>query len=205
VNSFHIVPLAFVMVAGPQIISSFFFATSERWQSTSIAYVAGAAISITIIVGLAYFLGGSWLQREGNTAIYYIVLALLLVAMVSTFIKRKNPAPPRWMLKLQSARPKFAFILGALLLGIFPSDLVTSIAVGGYLAANSDVLWHYVGFLLVTLLLLALPALAVLLMGERAERVLPKVRDWTVKNSWIVNEVVLVLFSAIVFKNIAVA
>jgi hypothetical protein len=30
-------PLAFVMIAGPQIISAFFFATSERWRAVSSA------------------------------------------------------------------------------------------------------------------------------------------------------------------------
>ena len=38
------------MIAGPQILSSFFFATSEKWKPDSAAYVIGAAISITAIV-----------------------------------------------------------------------------------------------------------------------------------------------------------
>ncbi|HEX2708324.1 MAG TPA: hypothetical protein VHM66_10000 [Solirubrobacterales bacterium] len=41
-----VLPLALVMVAGPQIISAFFFATSEEWQSDSAAYILGAATSI---------------------------------------------------------------------------------------------------------------------------------------------------------------
>ena len=49
----------------------------------------------------------------------------------------------------------------------------------------------------------AAPALAVLFMGERAERVLPKVRDWMNENSWIVNELVLLLFVGIVISSIA--
>ena len=200
-SSFHIVPLAFVMIAGPQILSSFFFATSERWKSTTVAYLAGAAISITIVVGLAYFFGGAG-SHKGSTTIYYIVLALLLYAMVRTFMKRKNTEPPKWMRKLQTAEPRFAFLLGAALLGVLPSDLVTSISVGGYLATKSNAFWPFVGFLLVTLLFLATPALVVLLMGKRAERVLPKVRDWTVEHVWIVNEVVLVFFIAIIITNI---
>jgi hypothetical protein len=42
-----------------------------------------------------------------------------------------------------------------------------------------------------------------MIMGERAERVLPKVRDWMNENSWIVNELVLLLFVGIVIGNIA--
>jgi len=48
-----ILPMAFVMIAGPQIISSFFFATSENWAKTSATYVGGAAISITSFVTIA--------------------------------------------------------------------------------------------------------------------------------------------------------
>jgi hypothetical protein len=33
--------------------------------------------------------------------------------------------------RLQTANPRFCFVLGFLLLGIFPSDLVTSISVDG--------------------------------------------------------------------------
>ena len=48
-------PLAFVMIAGPQIISSFFFATSEKWKADSAAYVLGAAVSLLAVVTTAYF------------------------------------------------------------------------------------------------------------------------------------------------------
>lgn len=35
-NILAVLPLAVVMVAGPQIISSFFFATSEKWRGDSV-------------------------------------------------------------------------------------------------------------------------------------------------------------------------
>ena len=44
-----ILPLAFVMIAGPQIISAFFFATSDSWRASSAAYRRSAAlISLTL-------------------------------------------------------------------------------------------------------------------------------------------------------------
>src|SRR3954452_21387680 len=49
-------PLAFVMIAGPQIISSFFFATSDNWRGTTLAYATGALITITVFVTIAYFI-----------------------------------------------------------------------------------------------------------------------------------------------------
>ena len=53
-------------------------------------------------------------------------------------------------------------------------------------------------FVFLTLFLLALPALMVLVLGERAKAVLPKIRDWMNNNSWIISEIVLVFFIVIV-------
>jgi hypothetical protein len=200
----QVLPLAFVMVAGPQILSSFFFATSESWKRTSLAYVVGAAISISLVVTAAFLLSdGASEEGASSDAIYYVVLALLLFGMWHTFSTRETAEPPEWMGKLQTATPRFSFRLGFLLLGFFPSDLITSISVGSFLSAGGDPLWHYLGFLGLTLLFLGLPALLVWIMGERAEAFLPKVRDWMNENSWIVNELVLLLFVAIVIGEIA--
>ncbi len=40
--------------------------------------------------------------------------------------------------RLETATPRLSFALGFLLLGLFPSDLLTSIAVGSYLAAHGE-------------------------------------------------------------------
>jgi Sap, sulfolipid-1-addressing protein len=203
-NILAVLPLAFVMVAGPQILSSFFFALREDWRRTSWAYVLGAAISISIIVTLAFLLSdGASSSGASDDTIYYAVLALLLFGMVQAYRTRETAEPPKWMGRLEAAAPRRVFILGFLLLGVFPSDLITSLSVGAFLNASGDPLWHAVGFLGLTLLLLGSPALTVAIMGERAERVLPKVRDWMFDNSWIVNELVLLLFVAIVGSNIA--
>jgi hypothetical protein len=199
----QILPLAFVMVAGPQILSAIFFATSEQWQRNTAAYILGAAISISIVVALAFLLGiGASDAGASDDTIYWIILALLLFAMVHTYRAREVAEPPKWMGKLQTASPRFCFVLGFLLLGVFPSDLVTSVSVGSFLSAQGDPWWHYLPFLGLTLLFLALPALMVLIVGKRAEAFLPKVRDWMNANSWIVNELVLLLFVGIVISNI---
>ena len=199
----HVLPLAFVMIAGPQILSSIFLATTENWRGNSGAYVLGAALSISIVVTLAFLLsGGASDAGASNDTLYYIILALLLFGMVHTFRNRKTAEPPKWMGRLQTASPRFCFVLGFLLLGVFPSDLVTSISVGAYLSTRGDPLWYYLAFLALTLLFLGLPALLVLILGKRAETFLPKARDWMNANSWIVSELVLLLFVGIVISNI---
>jgi hypothetical protein len=198
-----ILPLAFVMVAGPQIISSFFFATSESWKKVSGAYVAGAALSITAVVSAAYLFskGASSGGEEGGSSsdtIDYAIVALLIFAAIHTFRGRNQSEPPKWMGKLQAATPKAAFVLGFLLLGFFPSDLVTSVSVGSFLGNHGDPWSDALPFVLFTLLLLALPALLVASMGDRAQAFLPKVRDWMNVNSWIISEAVIVFFIVMV-------
>ena len=60
----RILPLAFVMIAGPQILSAIFFATTEQWRLNAAAYVLGAAISISIIVTLAFLLSSGASNAE---------------------------------------------------------------------------------------------------------------------------------------------
>jgi hypothetical protein len=52
------------------------------------------------------------------------------------------------------------------------------------------------GFVILTVLIAGLPFIALLAMGQRAESVLPKIREWMNANSWIVNEAVLLFFLA---------
>jgi hypothetical protein len=55
---------------------------------------------------------------------------------------------------------------------------------------------------LVTLLLVALPLIDLLLLGKRAEVLLPKVRDWMANNSWVISKVVLVFFLALTISGL---
>ncbi len=89
----------------------------------------------------------------------------------------------------------------ASVLGLFPSDLATSVSVGMHLGNHGEAWWHTLPFVLLTLLLLAASALAVLPLGERARTLLPKIRDWMNNNSWIVSEVVLAFFIVIVLAS----
>lgn len=199
-----ILPMAFVMIAGPQILSAIFLATSENWRRNSAAYVVGAAISISAFVTVAYLvLNGVSEGGTSNDTILYIVLVLLVAAMVHVYLARATSEPPKWMGKLQSATPRLSFRLGLLLLGIFPTDILTSAAVGSYLAAHDDSLAQAIPFVGLTVFLLALPSLMLLVFRQRAQAALPKVRNWMNENSWVINEVVIAFFVAIVISDLA--
>ncbi len=191
------------MVAGPQILSAIFLATSRNWRRNSAAFVSGAALSITLIVTAAYLLGnGAKQQGTSNETVQVIVLVLLLVAMVHTYLTREESEPPKWMGTLEKASPRFSFKLGFLLLGFFPTDILTSSAVGSYLAGNELPWTDSIPFIALSLSFLALPSLALLAFGERAETFLPKARDWMNTNSWVVNEIVILFFIAMTLNNL---
>jgi threonine/homoserine/homoserine lactone efflux protein len=199
-----IIPLAFVMIAGPQILSAIFLATSVKWAGNSAALVGGAAVSITATVTLAFLLSdGASKQGASSNAIDIIIMVLLIAAGLHTFLTRKTSKPPKWMGKLEEEKPKGAFKLGFLLLGVFPTDILTSIAVGGSVAAHHDSWFGVLPFVLMTLLFLGLPALCVLLLGEKAKKALPKIRDWMNNNSWIISECVIGLFVIITASSLS--
>ena len=205
-----VLPLAFVMIAGPQIISSFFLATSIGAVKNSCSYLAGAALSITAVVTVAYVIahgasGNTGGHSTGTTEIVidWIVLGLVLFLMAYRFLSRKTSHPPSWMSKLQQASPKFAFLLGAALLGVFPTDIASSVVVGLHVARHGGAWWQCLLFVALTLLLLGIPLIGVLVLGQRADVVLPKIRDWMNDNAWVISEIVLVFFAVITIISLA--
>jgi hypothetical protein len=202
-NLAKVLPMTFVMIAGPQVLSAIFLATSQNWRRNSLAYISGAALSITAIVSASYFFING--LKDGGTsdeAIYGVILVLLVLVAIRTYLKREESEPPAWMGKLQGAEPKFSFKLGFLLLGVFPTDILTSVAVGQSLANDGSPWWHCALFVGLTLFLLAIPLLSLLAFGERAQTAIPKVRDWMNNNSWVVSEAVIGLFIVLTLSDL---
>jgi threonine/homoserine/homoserine lactone efflux protein len=203
-----ILPLAIVMVAGPQLVSAVLLATSQRARRNSVAYLLGVALATAVGVTLVYVLGrvfgfgGGSGEETGAEPIDYVIIALLVVLMVLVFARRKETEPPKWMGKLATANPRFSFRLGFLLFLLMPTDVITMITVGTYLARQDAPLWQAIPFLLLTVLLVAIPLLILLLMGNRADVILPGIRDWMNANSWVVSELVLAFFLVVAISGL---
>jgi threonine/homoserine/homoserine lactone efflux protein len=99
---------------------------------------------------------------------------------------------------LQNADPTRAFKTGLLLIWVMPSDLIIMLTVGVNLAHNDAGLAAAVPFIAATTLVAALPAPANLLFRKRAQRLMPRVRDWLNANSWLVNIIAYVVFTALI-------
>lgn len=206
-NFLTILPMAVVMVAGTQLVAAVFLASGDRPRRASLGFLTGAAIVVLVGTTLAWLVfrvikgaaggGGGDGRSPVETAIDWVVFGLLVVLAVVVFVRRHSSGEPKWMGRLQHAGFGYALRLGLLLFVVMPSDDLTMVTVGASAARHGLSWWHLVPFMLLTLLLLALPLLALLLLGDRADRVLPRMRDWADRHSWIISEAVVAFFLAL--------
>jgi hypothetical protein len=199
-----IIPLAITMNAGPQIMSALIFITASKPLKLSAAFLAGVVIAVTVGVTITYTLatalgnsislGDSSDSSSLGNIIQYGLVGLLVILSIRSYLGRETSEPPRWLGALQNAKPRTAFTTGLLLLSVFPSDFVVLLTVGMNLAQNNATLLAAVPFVAATIFIAALPLLFYLLFHRRAQRAMPKVRDWMNANSWLVNIIVYVIF-----------
>jgi hypothetical protein len=204
----QILPLAITMNAGPQIMSALIFVTAQKPLKLSAAFLAGVAIAVTggvtLTFTLATLLGnGIPLGDPSNSGslgniLQYLLVGLLVFLAIKSYVRRETTEPPRWLGTLQNAKPSTAFKTGLLLLSVFPSDFVILLTVGTNLAQNNARLLAALPFIALTILIAALPVLFYLLFRRRAQRAMPKVRDWMNANSWLVNIIVYVIFIVLI-------
>lgn len=191
--------MAVVMSAGPQIVTAIFLATSRNAKRNSIAFLAGVALATAIGVTVFYLVGSGLGGDEdsGKSWLDWVIIGLLAFLAIWVFIRRnEDKEPPKWMGRLEHADARFSARIGLLLYLLMPTDIITMATVGAFLASQGEPLWHGLGFLAATLLIAGLPLTALLVLGRRAETLLPSIRNWMNENSWLVNEAVIMFFLA---------
>jgi len=205
-----IIPLAITMMAGPQIMSAIIFITAPKPLKLSASFIAGVVIATTVGVTIAYTfatllgnsisLGDSSDKGSIGHIIQYLLVGLLVFLAIKSYLGRETIEPPRWLGALQNAKPRTAFRTGLLLLSLFPSDFVILVTVGMNLAQNNASLLAALPFIGATVFIAALPLLSYLLLRRRAQRAMPKVREWMNTNSWLVNIIVYVIFIVLILS-----
>ena len=203
-----VLPLAITMNAGPQIMSAIIFITASKPLKLSASFLAGVVIAVTVGVTITYTLAAalgnsaSLGDSNDNTSlgniIQYLLVGLLVFLAIKNYVRRESIEPPSWLGALQNATPRRAFMTGLLLLSVFPSDFVILVTVGVNLAQSNASLLAAVPFIVATVFIAALPVLLYLLFKRRAQRAMPKLRDWMNANSWLVNIIVYVIFIVLI-------
>jgi hypothetical protein len=203
-----ILPLAITMMAGPQIMSAIIFVTTPKPVKISAAFLAG--VTTATIVGLAVALvlvsllgDGVSLGDPSNAAsigklIQYLLVGVLVALAVKNFLGRETVEPPRWLGALQRADWRRALKTGVLVIWLMPGDIIVMLTVGVNLKHNDASLVAALPFIGATVLIAALPLLLYLLFRRRAQRLMPRVRDWMNANSWLLNILVYVVFIVLI-------
>ena len=196
------------MMAGPQIMSAIILMTGKKPIPTSVAFVTGIALGVTLgvlatmglgsVLGDQVDLGDPSDSGSTGTTIQLALVGLLILASLKTFVGRETSEPPKWLGKLQEMGPKAAFRTAALLITFFPSDLVVLLTIGVNLEHHGASFTEALPFIGLTILIAALPLLSYVLFRRRAEVAMPKVRDWMNGNSWLVNIIVYCIFIALI-------
>ena len=194
----QILPLCLIMVMGPQILTAIFLVTSKQAVKNSLAMIIGvllaASLGLAIWSGVVAALGIDPKEGDGPSTADYVVAGLLAVLAVRVWMTRGDAEVPKWMSALQEADPKRAFTLGFLLILLMPTDIAATISTANLM--NESGLDAIDGWPLVagTVLLMALPFLCYVLLGQRARDAMPGIKEWLTTHSWLVNLVVIVYF-----------
>ncbi len=197
----QILPMAIAMVAGPQLISAVFLATSRDPRRNSLAYLAGATAAVLAGLAISYVTALIFNEAAEATGaessddwLTWVIVGLLVVLSIHTFRTRHTAETPKWMSGLLEADPRAAGKLGFGLFALMPTDIAVMLAVGAFLAQNDLGYLDGLPFVAVTVLLVALPFLAYLVMGRRADHLLPRVREWATSYSWAISIAVYIFF-----------
>ncbi|MGW0893792.1 GAP family protein [Saccharopolyspora sp. NPDC002578] len=205
----QILPLAITMLAGPQIMSAIVFVTTARPVRVSVAFVLGVLVATTFGVlvarGLAALLGGA-IPVDGESpaagalgeGIQIALMALLALAALRNYLRRRTAEPPKWLGTLLAAGPGTALKTGLLVVLAMPSDLVIMLTVGVNLQHHGTGPAGAIPFIAATALIAALPLLLYLLFHRHAVTAMPKLRDWMNTHSWLVNIIVCLFFIALI-------
>jgi len=194
----QILPLALIMVMGPQILTAIFLVTSHEPVKNSgamlIGVVLAASLSILVWFGLVDLIGIDPKEGGSPTTVDYVVAGLLALLAIRVFMTRGTAETPKWMTTLQEAEPKRAFSLAFLLIFLMPTDIIAVISTANFLHDNGLNALEGWPVVAATTLLMALPILGYLLLGHRARNAMPGIRDWLTTHSWLVNFVVIIYF-----------
>lgn len=201
-ENLQVIPMAIIMMLGPQILSALFILTGKNRVRASLSYIFSifcAATLGTVFIMLVIDLLNLRVPSETEPSqiimpIKYALVGLLGFGIYKNYRDRNKKITPRWMKVIMAGDVKDNFRLGFFLVYVAPTDLTVMASVAFYLKIHDKPILDALPFLLTTAFIAALPLLVSLVFRKRSEIFLPKANKWLTKNSWMVQAFVLALF-----------
>lgn len=204
-----ILPLAVgVAISVMAIIAVILMLFSKQARSTSVGFLIGWFLGVTVVLMLVVLIANPAQQATGSEesllyAIVHLVLGLFLL-FVAYRDWKKRPKPgevpemPKWMSSIDSFTAGKALGMGVLLSGLNPKNLALILSAGVAIAAagltSSETIIVLVIFIVIACISVATPVIAYLVLGEKAESTLNSWKVWLIQNNAAVMTVVFLLF-----------
>ncbi|EXU63238.1 hypothetical protein Z951_36775 [Streptomyces sp. PRh5] len=204
----QVLPLAVTMMAGPQIVAAVVLVTTARPVRVCPAFLLGVAIATAVGVALARGIfallgqaiapGDSSDRGVAAVVVQLVLVGLLALVAVKNVVKQRTVEPPKWLGSLMEADPRKALTTGFLIILLMPSDIAVMLTVGANLEQHDAEWTAALPFIAATVLIAALPLLVYLLLGDRARRAMPRLREWLTTHSWVVNVAACLIFIVLI-------
>jgi threonine/homoserine/homoserine lactone efflux protein len=208
-----ILPLALGVALSPiPIIAVILMLFSKNARKTSLGFLIGWFLGVTIVASVVIFIANPTQQATGGEkspmyGIVHLALGLLLLAAAYRNWK-KRPAPgeevemPKWMNSIDSMSAGKALIMGMLLSGVNPKNLALILGAGVAIAAaglnSAQTIAALIVFIIIACSSVAAPVIVFLVMGEKATPTLESWKAWLTHNNATVMMLLLLVFGIVV-------
>jgi hypothetical protein len=191
------------------IIGLILMLLSKNARKNSLMFMLGwlAGLTVVAIIVLALVNAGKLAMGESTTQTgvlwgqLLLGLALLFLAWRQWHGRPKagqTATMPKWMATLDSVKPSRALVLGALLSGVNPKNLLLNVAAAGVIAAAAitplETAVVTIVFILIASVTIIGPVVYVQIAGPRAEKGLTELKGWlTLHNAAIMAVLFLII------------
>ena len=205
----QVLPEAIGIALSPiPIIGLILMLLSKNARQNSLMFMVGwlAGLFVVAFVVVALVNGGKIMVGESATQTGVLWGKLLLgIALLFLAFRnwQKRPKPgqeatlPKWMATIDAVQPSRALILGALLSGVNPKNLLLNVAAAGAIAAaaltTSETVVVTIVFVLLSSVTIIGPVLYVQFAGERAEKGLTELKGWLTQHNATIMAVLLLV------------
>lgn len=208
-----ILPLALGIAISPiPIIAAILMLLSPKARTASLGFLLGWILGIVVAVVLFTLLSSVLPEddSEDPTPIAGVVKILLGVALLVLALRQwrsrphgdTEPALPKWMSAIDTMTPVRALVLGFLLSGLNPKNLLMGIGAGVTIGSaglsGGEITIAIVVFTVIAAASVAVPVIAYLLAAKKMARPLESLRTWLVRNNATVMTVLLLVIGVVV-------
>lgn len=208
----QVLPEAIGIALSPfPIIGLILMLLSKKARRNSLMFMIGWLVGLAVVAVIVLALVSAGKISVGTSTTQTGVLwGKLLLGIALLFLAfrawQKRPKPgeqaemPKWMATIDSVQPSRAFVLGALLSGANPKNLLLNVAAAGTIAAaaltTTQTAVVTIAFILISSITIIGPVLYVQFAGERAAKGLNELKVWLIQHNEAIMAMLLLIIGA---------